>query len=1165
MKWNVLLELELKCSLFLMAAFLVILLVRRFSSAQRHFVLMLAVSGGLLVPAAHFLLPHWETKILPPSKVKQESAPQVKESAPAVVQSEPAVAFPAPTMPPILTPIENGETVVPIAASEPITAPEPPAQAAGPVAVEEASISSDQIIAFVWLGGAAIMLLSLVIGWLSAWRIVRRAPAAQGVWSETRERVRGRLAISRKVALLECSSRLAPMAFGLFRAAIVLPVDGRAWPEQKRSAVLVHELAHVKRNDCLLHWICTLALALHWFNPLFWIAARRLRLEREHACDDYVLNNGAEAADYADQLLEVARMQSSRVPLLSAAITMARKNALEGRLLAILDGGRRRGAFGLGAVCLAVLLTVGIALPLASATGARAQAAVENVVVDMDDEVAESEKIPPEDLAEPREVFGEVVDASVEPTAEVVEVLAEIEVEPPESLPRMSLKKPEELESKGSSSNPLPDDVFVSTTPNVWLTSSPPSLFVDRVNVPVIDSGGSSTVDAAEKSAALFLGEWVELTEDAATALHFLVEQNGQALMEGGDVRTRMQWKLNYDELLLTTSDGVRTADISPEGLLIYRKGGRAMMTFRRLGSTAELPEKEPLTPTPSVKEQLENRLVAAASISSSASKNAALSEIALDSAKFGCVDQMQRAVNGISLSGVRNETADQCVDLLLEQGLVKEATELANEISSSAYRDEVLGRIAGQQTVVREAEGPGGRPIPTPTAEMKAQLESRLKIADRITIMQDREAALMGVAADAARMGDVALALTAVGKMRVLTSKAEAAELCADQFILQGMSEEAVQMAEQITLLNKRNEVLARIAQGRSAVTGSGGVSVGGSISLQSRYGRRMGAERQSEYTRQLEARITIAEQITLASERDEVLAGIALDAARLGVVEPALKALDKMTFVSDRDDAAVRCADQFILLDLSEYAGKVAEKITFYNAKKEVIERIARGRTAVGTTGGVVIGNAGGGSSGGQRTGRRPSADLQAEYTQHLEARMTISEQITLPSDRDEILTGIAVDAARLGVIETALKALDKISFVSTRDAAAVRCADQFILQGMTAEAGRVAEKITFYSKKKEVIDKIARGSAPLTGTPARGTPRSTPENGWTIHYSSDDPPSPEQAAAIQQQIEVMQKQMEAMMDSGAVEGQLDAMEKQIESMSKQMESMMNSIGTP
>ncbi len=1140
MKWNVLLELELKCSLLLMVAFLVILLMRRFSSAQRYFVLMLAVSGGLLIPAAHFLLPHWETKILPPTTLDIEPAPQASE--PAAV-----VAFSEHTVTPTISLVEHVETIFPTVEPE-----------LSKVASEEGrSFSWLQISLFVWLCGAAIMLLSLVVGWLSVWRIVRRASEVQGVWSETRERVRGRLTISRKVSLLECSSRWAPMAFGLFRPTIVLPVDGRAWPEQKRSAVLVHELAHVKRNDCLLHGVCTIALAIHWFNPLFWIAARRLRLEREHACDDYVLTNGAPAADYADQLLEVARMQSGRVPLLSAAITMARKNALEGRLLAILDGGRRRGAFGLGAVCLALLLTVGIALPLASATGAKAKTMTDDVVAVVENDVSENANVPPSNLVE-------VIEEAVERSEEAVEEWVEFKELPPDSRPEMSSEESAVSVPDSSSSDALPDPEFISESRNFWLASSPPSLFVDHVSVPIVDSKESGVAEVSEVTAAPFLGEWVELTDDASAALHFLVEQNGQALLEGGDVRTRMQWKLNFDELLLTTSEGIRTADISPEGLLIYRKGGRAMMTFRRPGSTVELPMKEtasvkPLVPTPSVKEQFESRLTAAEKISNTASRDSAFSGIALDAAKLGYLDQMWLAVKGISNSDSRNNTANTCVNLLVELGLVKEATELAESISNTLTRDHALGRIARQQTVVREDNVQESRAVPAPTVEMKAQLESRLNIAEGIMIMQERDAALMGVAADAARMGDVGLALTAVGKMRVLSSKSEAAELCADLFILQGMNEEAVQMAEQITLLNRRNEVLARIAQGRSAVTGSGGVS--GSIGGQPNIGRRLSAERQAGYARQLEARLTIAEQIALPSERDEVFAGVALDAARLGVLEPALKALDKMTFVSDRDDAAVLCVDQFILLDLSEYAGKVAGKITFYNTKNEAIERIARGRTAVGSTGGVVGGNAGGGSRG----GRRPSTDLLLEYAQQLEARMTIAEQITLPSDRDEILAGIAEDAARLGVIETVLKALDKISFVSTRDAVAVRCADQFILQGLTAEAGRVAEKITFYSTKKEVIDKIARGSSPLTGGPLRATPRSTSDNGWTIHYSSEDAPSPEQAAAMQKQMDEMQKQMETMMESGVMQDQMGAMEKQMESMSKQMESMMNSMGTP
>src|SRR6185436_10190982 len=106
--------------------------------------------------------------------------------------------------------------------------------------------------------------------------------------------------------------------------------------------VLLHELAHVRRRDCLWQWIMQLACAIYWFHPLIWIAAKRLQNERERACDDLVIAAGAKASDYAEHLLAIASGLQSNAFAAYAAIAMARRSALEGRLLAILEPGANR-------------------------------------------------------------------------------------------------------------------------------------------------------------------------------------------------------------------------------------------------------------------------------------------------------------------------------------------------------------------------------------------------------------------------------------------------------------------------------------------------------------------------------------------------------------------------------------------------------------------------------------------------------------------------------------------------------------------------------------------------------------------------------------------------------------------------------------------------------
>src|SRR6185312_16017319 len=132
-------------------------------------------------------------------------------------------------------------------------------------------------------------------------------PILDDVWTSLLHQVRADLGVKRRVELVQGSAKAMPMTWGWRRPVILVPAGAEAWPEPRRRAVLLHELAHVARGDYATQIAAEIVRALYWFNPLVWTATRRLRLESEQACDDRVLTAGAQAADYAGDLLDIAR------------------------------------------------------------------------------------------------------------------------------------------------------------------------------------------------------------------------------------------------------------------------------------------------------------------------------------------------------------------------------------------------------------------------------------------------------------------------------------------------------------------------------------------------------------------------------------------------------------------------------------------------------------------------------------------------------------------------------------------------------------------------------------------------------------------------------------------------------------------------------------------
>lgn len=313
-----------KASLVLAAVLMADLALRRQSAALRHRLWTAAFVALLVLPLAAPLVPTWNVPLLP------SGFAVVAPAEPATDSAARSTELPTGT--------EDG-SVGPAADD----VPPRDGRREGASGSRAAGLGWLEIGLAFWLVGAALLALRLAYG---AWRATTLCRTCAEVddpaWQRTLRRARRRLGVEVPVRLVRSDRVKMPMAWGLLRHHVVLPESADRWSDERREVVLLHELAHVRRGDCLAHLVSGLVAALYWLNPLVWIARRRQTAERELACDDTVLASGAEGADYAWHLLEIARGSGNRLSLAQAGVMMARKSQLEGRLLAVLDGNRDR-------------------------------------------------------------------------------------------------------------------------------------------------------------------------------------------------------------------------------------------------------------------------------------------------------------------------------------------------------------------------------------------------------------------------------------------------------------------------------------------------------------------------------------------------------------------------------------------------------------------------------------------------------------------------------------------------------------------------------------------------------------------------------------------------------------------------------------------------------
>jgi beta-lactamase regulating signal transducer with metallopeptidase domain len=352
------------------AAWLVLRVVPGASATTRHAVLVAALVGAIVLPvittAAAFV--HWA-----PAQTAATSVPATTRSV-ALPRGATQHAAP-PVSSHVTPPLQH----VP---SETAQAPRPSVVPLRPHVTLPALLIAGLAIA--WAVCALALVVRLVLSLLYLERLKRDALPLPLEYRVRLERWDEAGKGTRDVRLCRSADITVPIAVGIFDAMILLPEHLlEELPPEDLDRVLLHELAHLRRGDDWINAFERVAEAIFFFNPGIRWLVRQLDVEREVACDDWVLGRRTDALPYAQCLVKLVESVAwPHQPMVAPGVFVTRRaiSIRIERLLAKQRDVRLRVSLGplsaVAAVAIAVcLLGAYVAPSIASGTAITKQSA----------------------------------------------------------------------------------------------------------------------------------------------------------------------------------------------------------------------------------------------------------------------------------------------------------------------------------------------------------------------------------------------------------------------------------------------------------------------------------------------------------------------------------------------------------------------------------------------------------------------------------------------------------------------------------------------------------------------------------------------------------------------------------------------------------------------
>ncbi|MFH1744462.1 MAG: M56 family metallopeptidase [bacterium] len=191
-----------------------------------------------------------------------------------------------------------------------------------------------------WLVVAGYLMLRLLVAHIHLTGVRRRAIQAGNTVTRVCEKYADELGV-KPPPILVTADITSPCLTG-FRPAILLPESDPPEQDVVSREVLMHELAHLARRDCLWNFLCGLSRALIWYQPLLWKLTRRIEAVSDDVADDMVLHLGCGPHGYAQQLVEIAeRYRPGPHEAIAGVGVISFQSSLGQRVRRILDSTRK--------------------------------------------------------------------------------------------------------------------------------------------------------------------------------------------------------------------------------------------------------------------------------------------------------------------------------------------------------------------------------------------------------------------------------------------------------------------------------------------------------------------------------------------------------------------------------------------------------------------------------------------------------------------------------------------------------------------------------------------------------------------------------------------------------------------------------------------------------